>query len=80
MNIFRKLWTLLPAFIVSVLCIVSYKYSSAQDGNMVSYISTRHVIQIAEDGNYLWLATLGGLVKYDKQVGHAIATYNTSNS
>jgi len=47
--------------------------------NFENFSSQNSVEDLLEDGNYIWVATTGGVFKRDKSNGQLVATYNTSN-
>lgn len=67
----RKLLLLLTSFWLSGL--------SAQTADFINYTSTKKINEITLDGQIVWAATAGGLVRHDRQSGQT--TYiNRSNS
>lgn len=67
-------------FYLTLLLLLGARRAVAQEGNMVAYIATQEIYEMAEEGNYLWLATMGGLIKFDKTTGVLVECYNTYNS
>lgn len=58
-----------------VLMLLTVNFAQQWDGLITSF----NINSIAEDGDFLWLATDGGLVKYEKSTGNKVF-YNRSNS
>jgi len=52
---------------------------SAQTPNFIHFTSTRTVNDIVSDGQYVWAATNGGVIRYDRLTEQAIC-YNRGNS
>ncbi|NLT50639.1 MAG: T9SS type A sorting domain-containing protein [Ignavibacteria bacterium] len=58
-----------------VLMLLTVNFAQQWDGLITSF----NINSITEDGDFLWLATDGGLVKYEKSTGNKVF-YNRSNS
>lgn len=52
---------------------------SAQDNKWAAYINSNEVTAVAEEGNYLWLGTTGGAVRYNKSTS-VVDNFNKANS
>ncbi|GAB1442530.1 hypothetical protein MASR2M39_13660 [Ignavibacteriales bacterium] len=61
-----------------LICIFSYT-AFPQNPEWVNYTYGGNVVALAEDGDYIWAVTTGGLVKIYKQTGSTVY-YNKSNS
>ena len=69
-------------FIISLVLItilLSITLISAEPIDWDGYTSIYVVLDVLDDGNYYWLATLGGLVHYNKTTGDRLV-YTTANS
>ncbi len=69
----RNKWIILFIFIFVL------DYTGAQQIQWSGYMNSESINCITEDGNYLWLGTSAGLVKYDKNSG-ATQTYSKYNA
>ena len=74
MNILIEVFIIFLFFSNTTLYCQSDKWSEWEN-----QVNTRKIKSILVDGDYLWLATNGGLVKYNKTTGEKIF-YNKGNS
>ncbi len=65
--------------IVFLLMLLSTQYAQSINPRWVNYTNGDYVLSIVEAGNYLWLGTNGGAIKYDKTTGEKIF-FNKGNS
>ncbi|HRI45673.1 MAG TPA: two-component regulator propeller domain-containing protein [Ignavibacteriaceae bacterium] len=64
---------------VIFIVILAISISSPQTDSWLSYTDTKSVTALADAGDFLWVGTRGGLVKYQKYTGE-ITLFNSSNS
>jgi ligand-binding sensor domain-containing protein len=64
---------------VILIVILAISISSPQTDNWLSYTDTKSVTALADAGDFLWVGTRGGLVKYQKYNGEK-TLFNSSNS
>ena len=65
--------------IAFLLMLLSTQYAQSINPRWVNYTNGDYVFSIVEEGNYLWLGTNGGAIKYDKTTGEKIF-FNKGNS
>ncbi|MBI1932434.1 MAG: hypothetical protein HYS24_07835 [Ignavibacteriales bacterium] len=65
--------------IILIMLVFEMNCLNAQNDEWKTYTNSSEVRDIAEESNFLWLATNGGLVKFDKLTGET-EFYNRSNS
>src|SRR5262245_52812306 len=74
-----KTFTLNVKIALFTLMIMCMQNLSAQNPLWVNFTNGDMIYDIADDGNILWVATSGGLVKYDK-LSSQTTFYNQGNS
>ncbi|MDA3844053.1 MAG: hypothetical protein PF588_06770 [Candidatus Kapabacteria bacterium] len=65
--------------LISIIAIISTVYSATAEDKWVQYTHGDYARAIAEEGDFLWIGTNGGLVKIHKTTSEK-TFYNTYNS
>jgi hypothetical protein len=71
--------TRIKSFISLILIFISANFLFSQTKGWIGFTSGKYILSIADDGNYLWVGTTGGLVKLNKSTGEFIV-YDMWNS
>jgi ligand-binding sensor domain-containing protein len=76
----KKIFLTTSIYILSfVFCILHFDNAKAQM-HFTNYASKNEIYAIAEQGNYIWVGTSGGLVKRNKSTGSVAFNYTQENS
>ena len=63
--------------LVIIFALLNFPWLSAQE-EWMNFTYGEFVTDLASDSNYLWIGTIGGLVKFDKQT-EKMTFYNKAN-
>jgi ligand-binding sensor domain-containing protein len=69
----------IKSIISLILIFISTNFLLSQSQVWIGFTSGKFILSIADDGNYLWVGTAGGLVKLNKYTGQFIV-YDKWNS
>ncbi|MEN3039757.1 MAG: two-component regulator propeller domain-containing protein [Candidatus Kryptonium sp.] len=70
----KGLWSKLFFVLFTFIC-----FSFSQNPEWVNFTYGNDVYAVALEGNYVWVGTVGGLVRFDRTTG-AMTFYNKANS
>lgn len=66
------------SFLIFIVIITAFFSESSAQLKFINYACPNEITALAEDGNYIWIGTKGGLYKRHKS-GTFVASYNTQN-